>query len=325
MVPQTGPTALSDFFYMSLGGTAQVVQLPKFHYGQHFNLAPPTLIGDLFAVRSSVVAGGPAATIGYVLPWDLGQRPRIELAASALFGRLRNDDVLSPISSFSYHPIGLAIGSSGFVASDIHSELTTTFTSADVGVRLRTDLPLGSALTLTPSIAGVFGFQQVKYDLTQWGLLADPFFAGTRVDEKLTTWRGGAELGVDATFRLGDRLMLHGGLTGAAYYQHTRLVGNDCKAITLGPGGSCVVPAVGVAILSQVRASDSGYGARVGASLGATYSLGWMNLTVMGTGSWTHNVPGIDNPRLFETGTARVGYEDRFSYGGLVMATFPLD
>ncbi|MGE0737201.1 MAG: hypothetical protein AB7P50_20875 [Alphaproteobacteria bacterium] len=330
MIPQTGVVALSDFFYMSIGGTAQVVELPKFNYGRHYNFLANTYT-DVYADRNRVITGGPAITIGYNLPWNIGTRPRVEFAAMANFGMVRDqvDSIAAPMTR-AFFPTDLDTGAPlvGTFADAQRIDLRIIHENADGTVRVKTDIPIGGMFTLSPSVGAVFGWTQTRYDVTSralWTAAAADY--NNVLKESLTTWRGGAEIGFDATLSLGQNFKLHGGMTGAAFYQHSHIKASECRGISFPPG---VQPACSLPVPPQPRpanVADENYGVRAGASLGATVSTGWMNITFMGTGSYNINMPQIENPRFLEQPQkgVKVGWEDRFSYGGYIMATFPLN
>ncbi|MGE0737260.1 MAG: hypothetical protein AB7G15_05905 [Alphaproteobacteria bacterium] len=330
MVPQTGVVALSDFFYMSIGGTAQVIELPKFNYGRNVNI-PTAIITDAYAEHNRIITGGPAITIGYNLPWNIGTRPRVEFAAMANFGHMRDQTTASfPLATTGTFLTQIDDGAIivGTPVSSQRIDLSATYENADGVVRFKTDIPIGATFVLSPSIGPIFGYTQTRYDMTSRSNVLGVVDYTSNLKEVLTQWRGGGEVGLDATLSLGQNFKLHGGMTGAGFFQHARVKARDCVQAAPTDVPACSLPTPGPSVLvTNASRSDDNFGVRAGASLGATVSTGWMNITFMGTGAYNINVPSIENPRYPEQPQkgVKIGWEDRFTYGGYIMATFPLN
>src|SRR5690606_13169289 len=172
--------------------------------------------------------------------------------------------------------------------------LETHYRSLDGAFRFRSDYKVTPALTISPPI-GV-GASGTK-DLSDFkAVLTPPAGAATAYtsDETLTARRLGGEIGADASWRLGESWVLHGGASFGLFSQRTALDGNDCAGAASGPNNLCT----GTVFGTKVEQVDVKTGWRVGMTAGATYSLGWMQISAMGVGAYDNAVPGTRHPTI---------------------------
>lgn len=319
VTPQTGIVE-NGFFYWSLGGQGQWMQLPKFNW----SLTPSGTSDALFDKRVNVAGGGVSATMGRVLDGiNFGHRPRLELALSTFHGSGSTSGSFSrPAFDTSY--VGVGGGGTVFFptccfAADWDVRLKVRTDTGDGALRFKTDFRVTPRLVLTPRLGIMGGATFTSYKLSADQNSTAGLF-NHRLKETLNTWRLGGEGGLDATFRLTPRWLLHLGGGVAVYHQRSRLTGNDCFGNAVGP--NC--PQLGPGEESSVANNSSRIGLRLNGALGATYDFGWAYITAMFTGQWQVNTPGVRNPTALDLGSARVDYENTWSFGGFVVLSFPI-
>lgn len=310
--------AKADDFYISFGGIAQAFDLPKFN---HYTLAASG--ANLFGRQPEVAGGGGAGVLGYQisgLPDWMGDHPRIELALSGFQGSA--NDSSGTTGSFTVHVTSIDGTSSytgGFVRSAYTGKLKTSYNDFEIGPRMKTNMRVAPDVTLTPSVAALYGVSHTGYKLSFNQTITGGFLPGS-VHENVDTWRSGPEIGLDATWQPVPSWSFHAGATVAEFYQHAALNGNDCASnFALAAGAACD----GSAFATTVSKNDGRLGARFGQSIGATYDWNPVKITAMAVGSWTQNVAGVRNPNV-SGDTAKIIYSDGWSYGGLLMVTIPL-
>lgn len=329
--PFQAPT-ISDGFYFSVGTSTQYVDLPNFKIHADLN-------GRLiFDEKTSVFTVGPAATVGYVLDenWGFLSMPRAEVSGTFGAGLVRRDNLDRSINNLVLSSLGGThqfvsvpnfVQPSGFIAS-----LRVQYNTGEVAARLKSDIAIGNALVLTPSIGPVFNASQFKSDAQ---LLEFIQFGGTTsffpqlLIETLNTWRGGLELGLGGTLKVFDGFALTASVAGAAFVQHTRYKGQECLVYLVIPGGNSQECRVGngnfLVVNTTVVDSRTKLATRLSGSVGAELSLGWMKLGVTGMVTWNNATPNVDHAQQGSSKAARIGFEDRFTYGGVILATFPLN
>lgn len=332
--------ALNDFFYLSIGGTVGVTRLPSFN---NTNAVVFENGMDVFRPRDlrfdpNIYTGGVNATIGYVLsenrlPAFIGMRPRLELSGMYMRGRGDADGPTAQYAAGQTIAFGSPTGDPASLFSsglpyELRSAASIRYVAGEAGLRLRSDFAVGNALTLSPGI-GLFGAgSNARAILTQrisaTGIVFDSLYR--EIEEKLETWSFGGEARLDATWRLSPALSLQFGVNGALFRQRTTLQTSGCEQFIPRVGGVCGDSAIFLPTdLGTVRQADTAMGYRIGASLGGTYNWGWAQLTLAAFAAFNGNVPGALMPAIDARGPVRIHYEDRWSYGGMLAVSFPLN
>ena len=332
MIPQAGPISTSGSFYFSLGGVAAAWDAPRFRAFDTFELAPPfSRTGSLFSADQTIRGGGPALTIGVLLPWDLiGRRPRLELSASGFFGSAKT----SVGASTAFYVIRSIDGSIGFpliglIAPFKGGTLETDTAQGAAILRLKTDFAVGPSVIITPQIGILGGARWTRYrfgyaiGFAPIPTLELPGF----IKETIRSRHIGGQVGVDASWRVSSNLTLHGGATFALMHVQASLKGNDCQT-----GGFLLTgsPCDGSLYATSVQDTATTVAVKVGGSLGGTWSWGWGQVTVMVFYAWTNSVAGVRNPTALtviapSAAPATIGFGSSYMYGGVVMVTLPLN
>ncbi len=345
--PSTSPYR-PGFFYMSVGGFGQVQQRPSFTYGGA--LISPLGAGGagLKLIQSTlsadVAGGGPAATLGYTFSRGalsrIGRRMRLEFGFTYFRGSGSDSaEIDMPFGTAALRGRLLNGTSGSFILRGIFFPNTAQYVAAnslrvnvdqyDNGLRLRTDFELGKRFTVTPSIGIVGGADSARYrysfreEIGSGGPPA-PLVHSGEVKETITSYYFGGEAGLNMSFQATRKLAFHGGATISIFRRNATLTGEDCASwSSLFP--SC--PATRAT--STVRSTGSKTGYAVGLALGATYDLGWMKVSMNGFGRYDNAVPGIENPEFGGESNdpvtpARVKFFGDWSYGGMLMLSFPL-
>lgn len=305
-------------FYLWAGGQARFVEIPDFR--SHVavgNSNTPRLSKD-----ATVTTGGVTGGLGYHLPeLGVGTQPRLELQFQYLSGSDRQRFNYAFEATDVFRSVDGRVSSTQAGAGTSDNTLKVSYEDIDVALQLRTDFRLTPTLTLTPALALLGGTTQT--DFREEGFEA---FAGggvtstfTRVD--LSTDHYGMEVGAHLAWRATPGWVVHGGSRLGVMYEYTTLRANDCATVNIAPG-AC--PGNGLNLFAtSVRASDSTTNVRASADFGVTYRWSWAALTAQGLVSWHSDVPGARVPTGSDASPARVFYDDRLSYGGVVGIVIP--
>ena len=319
MFPTIAPVNLGSF-YVSAGGTVQRTEVGRFNssFTQFGTQAP--FISD----TPKVTAAGPAITAGYVTDWQgLGGRPRVEGFFSFVYGRSSITTSTPCCVGFSAVAID---GSSVFTGpgfpSGSQNSLTTIYHSGEGGVRVKTDFAILPNLALTPGIGVLVGNAQQKarfdfYQTTNAGVTGLHFS-----EEYLDTWRAGGEASLDLTWLATPELSFNGGVSGAIYYQRTKLTGIDCGSNAL------IAPVcdglVGTPDIRTFNRYDPQEDRRTPRLLRRRHLQSRLHQCLAsGSAAWNLNTPGIRNPTFNDHGPASIRYDNTWSFGGFAMVTIP--
>jgi hypothetical protein len=322
-----------DNVYVALGAEVRVSRFGRFNV---LNEALTPAFATQLDVAPSVVAAGPAGTVGVVIhDTPLLRRVRVEFAGAYRTGSAKFSaqpysiaTAFGPSALFALLSIdgqqGLLFGATPF--EDGVARLKVDARLLAGAVRLRGDVELG-ALTITPFLGVVAESARQRYtlDFRLTGAGVDYHY---NLDETVRLRRLGGEAGADLVLRLGEGIALHGGASFAYVHQGARFAGSDCFTATIFAGGApCGAWATSVAFTDSRMAWRSD----VGLGLGAT--AGRVTFAARGFGRFDSAVPGIRNPvatqAIFLGGAARPGpaalyYSGQWSYGGLLTATIAL-
>lgn len=330
-------------FYVEPGVGGGIQKLPRFNSTLHFFRPSGGALLSVGSFDPDLRFVQPGGTIGFLMrdgtlpPW-LGTRARVFLSGSYttgwVTGTSTNQDIRTTDGA-SIAGIGGRVLFANVVGGGAGLRLDETLRVQRDAFELRlgfaSDIVINPNLTWSPRIAVFGGRSHDKY--SYFGDLSNAAGAHTvlAIEERLRTTEFGGELGASIAWMFHPGFTVNAGASAGAVYLRSRLSGTDCLGGSLtiapscGPGLAIFVPG------SSVSASGSTVGFRGGASLGLSVDMRFGVLTFGGLFRYDSRIPGIANPQLATqqaTGTAnataRVRFDDGFTYGGFLRLSVPL-
>jgi hypothetical protein len=225
----------------------------------------------------------------------------------------------------------LALGTGTWNVTDT---LRVARTGFDLNLRVASDFPLTSTLTLTPSFAISGGHTVDSYNYTgTYAPGASPTFVSNQIDEKVRTTSFGGDFTAGLTWQAMSGVSINLSGRAGVVWQRNRLEGTSCVANGVF-GAGCSFGSFVPNFVSNSTASDSRshVGFRGGAALSGSLDMTFAVLTVGGFFLYDSAVAGVQNPAetalLFQgtqTGQrAQIRYDDGFRYGAVVTLRVPL-
>ncbi|MBI3700385.1 MAG: hypothetical protein HY242_08065 [Afipia sp.] len=307
-------TANATFYFTtSVGAIAQ--QLPTF-------TTPYTTSGrPLFSSDATVTGPAGSFTVGRMVDMPLpGRNTRIEFTLSGFTA----DTTIIGGQGFNGGTTLYSIaGTNTSGCGGCDGTTTVRYGYNEIGgtLALKTDLMIAPLWTLTPSAGLLLSRSNLNYEShTPFYYNAPGFTPPAAVNETLTTWRTGAELGLNLGYQATPALKLNAAFSAALYSMSTDFDGKDCFS----GNQSSALPCNGSIFATVVTQSDTRFGSRERLLLSAIYDIGWSRLSIMGFSSWDDAMPGVVNPTTGGV-PAQIKYEARSSYGGAAAFTMPLD
>lgn len=299
-------------WYIGTGAAGGAFNMPNWNSTAATRVPNTALAPNVGPVRFSANVGfvAPGATLGYVfrdgsLPAWMGQRVRVSFTGSYIggWGSDRTSTVLSPSSRTYYTTVdgrfGAANGSNNaFVRSE---SLKIDQSGFELALRLASDFPVSSGMTLTPSLGIFGGHTRTNFDFA--GSLASQQFGintvAHTITQRLTGWKAGLDAGLGMTVRPWRNIALTLAGRGGVYWTRARLNSSDCYQS--GVGVSQCTTAQGAAFTGvqyATSAQDSGSAVGfVGTVHGAiSYYTDGMVLSFGGFFSWQSAIAGVRNP-----------------------------
>lgn len=315
---------------------AGVQRLPRFN--STFTMFSPSVFLGAPPLSPSVTGVEPGGEIGFAFregtfPAWAGNRVRVALFGAAYhaqgktFGSARFEAgstfVMYGVNGSRFTALTTTVG------GEIVEELKVEREGYRIGLKLESDVALGSGLTVTPVVAVFGGHASDKYTLTGGIAFDSGGIAPTAMNERLRTDEVGGHLGARATWRFRPGWALLFGGTAGPVWLRARLTAENCFNTGATFANECG-PSNPTFRTSQAADRASATGFRGTATLGLAATLAPAIVSLGGFMRYDSRIPGIENPQSQDPSffgslaPARIRYAGGFAYGGFVTLRIPL-